>query len=1467
MNELHFTRNATSIGDYKGQDRSDRQISNGKGLFLVRHSALGPFSVGSTVRAAPTDIAQFVRLQQCHRFLRLRLAERAHGQGFLRDFAVSLQDPPPLMMSGGIDFETLVFEQISRNKSSRDLREGASSKRDDGDQVVQNARGLLPGDEKILLQPRLTGSVSGWSITGDVDILRLARDSTGKLSALIVDVKSSETSKVEHRLQIAFYAHVLATLFASAGVDGVEIGLGVLYRGDGDRSPNRLVDDRTRAAFEVLGVETGQLEIVDEPGQYLDAATNLVLSDESVARGILEAEFENVPFHLTYRCDWCRYNPFCMKDAAETDDLSLIPYMTETDKCALQRAGVTTAAALSQLKSEGPAGSLIATSEMADLSAQLSVTWPVGARLDELIYRARRYRGWKGDVVNAPPYLPHRGYGTLPFCSPDHNPNLVRIFIDAQHDNQNNRIYMIGSLVTASEQGEVRPDRRKLIVHSVDRPPDTELAERELLLNWIDETMRAVVDLASPDESGKKQAPLHLIFFNRFDQDLFLDALARHAESILTATPMFDFVTQLAAFDSPVSTFLVEEIRELRNYPMLSQSLQSVARFLRFDWSNPMPFTRLFHERLFDYTGKFGDGDPTSPGGSPWYTSRSRFNSQIPAEYAYAAWGALPDAIPGATDNFAPYRAVSADDLAAFQARRLEAMEHIAADFNGNRQTLKSSFSLPDLDQFDERAPNLAHALREFVAIERHVELSGWKNARLLPPERRALLGETLIAGYRGTDQSTGVAARMRECEIRRQLNESMRREFREANPDAKQVRLSKEQKEQSAWSIEGVTVRLEIDVTGLDCSLQQALELNGLNKGDSVVISPRLTVDERLPDGDQVPFTPSPKQLLYGTRGIIERIVAERDECGCTVRAFLEIELHHSNVGTLPGGFIFASMTRPFIEGGLYTIDPDPNDWSGFHAKKVTDGLGAGGGNALYERIANADSEDLQWPAEARAGQQRFLVGLTELAAAGLFHSFEPSKAEYIGQHGDAPILLVQGPPGTGKSFTTAFALLARLQGAMAADLDFRVMVSCHTHAAIDVLMRNVLAARTDLEMISSRHPEIFKRYFDARLLEIPLYRYRPTRTIPLGIVELRQKRDLNAGDPIAADTVTSHRWTILGATPGGVRGLIDERWKDQLFDHRLVDCVVLDEASQLALPTAIMATLALKVDGRLIVVGDHRQMPPIVKHDWMAERRRTFNDFQAFESLFNTLLNRTPRPPLIQFAQSFRLHRDMAEFLRREIYRHDGIDFRSSRDWRLVDLEQTEPFVRAALSAEHPLVVITHDERGSQLSNDFERDIILELSRALTDERIYGDELGDGFGVVVPHRAQRASMATAFLSFPDRVGNKPVIADTVERFQGDEREVIIVSATESDPSYLLAASGFLLDPRRLTVALSRAKRKMILVASRSVFELFSTDESTFANSQIWKDLLKRTCTVPLWSGERAGHQVEVWGNASIPD
>ena len=53
----------------------------------------------------------------------------------------------------------------------------------------------------------------------------------------------------------------------------------------------------------------------------------------------------------------------------------------------------------------------------------------------------------------------------------------------------------------------------------------------------------------------------------------------------------------------------------------------------------------------------------------------------------------------------------------------------------------------------------------------------------------------------------------------------------------------------------------------------------------------------------------------------------------------------------------------------------------------------------------------------------------------------------------------------------------------------------------------------------------------------------------------------------------------------------------------------------------------------------------------------------------------------------------------------------------------------------------------------------------------------------------------------------------------------------------------------------------RMILVASRSIFSLFSPDEETFANSLLWKNLPLRTCSTLLWEGERSGKKVAVWG------
>ena len=77
---------------------------------------------------------------------------------------------------------------------------------------------------------------------------------------------------------------------------------------------------------------------------------------------------------------------------------------------------------------------------------QVSRTWPVGPRLEELVHRARRYRDWRGDRIDALRYIPSKGYGSLPYSDAEHNPNLVKIYIDAQHD------YLPGSPL---------PDRRR----------------------------------------------------------------------------------------------------------------------------------------------------------------------------------------------------------------------------------------------------------------------------------------------------------------------------------------------------------------------------------------------------------------------------------------------------------------------------------------------------------------------------------------------------------------------------------------------------------------------------------------------------------------------------------------------------------------------------------------------------------------------------------------------------------------------------------------------------------------------------------------------------------------------------------------------------------------------------------------------------------------------------------------------
>ena len=1424
----------------------------------------------------PTDVSQFNRLDRCERFLRLRMYERSAGNSFLKAFDVAPQSIPPLLTRSGREFEASVEAAMRARYPVDNFAEDpllVKGKRvNDNKRLLTRIEAVAPGEVLVVTQPRLDVTLDNWRIRGDLDILRVERNLDGALSMVIADAKSSTSAKVEHRLQVAFYHAMMIALLSEASVAVAHIETAILYRGPAnvglDAGPSVApgTEGEIRDTAEALfGAKEAYLEIIADSDAYLMEVQDLISGPASVAGRIAGLPFEDLFFALNLKCDGCLYNEYCLKESYLRGDLSLVPYMAPRDKRSLLDAGIKTVESLATLKNlppseDGRTKPLVAEKGKEQTIRQIAGT-SAGSHLDELILRARRTGKVRPMGLPTLSYIPSKGHSTLPYSDEHQNPNLIRVFIDVQHDYLHDRVYLVGALVVACENG--KPKSRRHIVHLTDGPPDTSAKEEALFEIWIRDLLQAVVELSEPDSIGARRAPIHLVFWNDFGQRLLLDALARNFSSMVAAAPaLYDFVTQIAAFDSPIASFLDAEIQEHKNYPMLCQSLQAVAAFLRFDWKEGTNFQSIFRERLFDGGGRIGEEA---------YARRSRHNSQIPLEFAYAVWDELNPPAPGKADAFAAYRSVTHDNLVAFQQRRLEAIEHVTQDFSGNRLSEKTPFDLPDLAQYSGRAHHLADALNEFVTIERHVELAAWKTGRQLPAERRVLLGETLLARYLEKDQEAGVAEKNRENEQRRHLKDQYYTQYRAANPDAKQVRLPKVQSDECRWSMMGDTFVLRLETSGADCDMDTMLALCDFEPGDWLLLYPRVAFDERLPVEQRVPNTPTPKQMLYGMRAELVSLDTQKDDSGIVVRALAKVKIAFGMSSNQPPGYLFNSIDRPLLEGVEYTLDPNPNNIYSFWTAKVAEGLVALEGtraagaqpasHTLYERVAGRSEGPASWTAAAAAGQALFMEGLLAFHAAGHLHEFELSKQHYIGAHGKDPILLVQGPPGTGKSYSTAFAVLARLQGAMKAGSGLRVFLSCKTHSATDVLLDAILQVQSLLADLRDKHPDLWKRFFDDRILSVPLLRLGSRKDWSEPVIALR--KDHAPGETAWADEIMGHERCIIATTPGSIYSAIKGKWKGDLFGHYFCDLLILDEASQMSLPEAMMATLPLKPNGQLIVVGDPRQMPPIVKHDWETEPRRTFQEYKAYASLFEGLLALSP--PMIKFEESFRLHAQMAEFLRREVYHQDGIRYHSKKHNILPAHLHMDPFVAAALSSEHPLVVIVHDEATSQTSNIFEQELLTPILRALADPATYGLKATEGIGVVVPHRAQRIALRRAFpdlcLVSEDTEEVVSEAIDTVERYQGEERDVIIVSATESDRYYLQVSGAFLLDPRRLTVALSRAKKKMILIASRSVFSYFSNDEQLFLHSLLWKNLLRRTTTEQLWGGERNGQKVIVWG------
>ncbi len=371
-----------------------------------------------------------------------------------------------------------------------------------------------------------------------------------------------------------------------------------------------------------------------------------------------------------------------------------------------------------------------------------------------------------------------------------------------------------------------------------------------------------------------------------------------------------------------------------------------------------------------------------------------------------------------------------------------------------------------------------------------------------------------------------------------------------------------------------------------------------------------------------------------------------------------------------------------------------------------------------------------------------------------------------------DHSYVAVQGPPGTGKTYTGA-----RVVAALVTE-GWKVGVVAQSHAVVENLLRECITAGVDPSLIAK------------------LPRNGSTQVAPWGSTEADLAARL-ASDDGAVIGGTAWTFTKADRVPRGA-----------------LDLLVVDEAGQFSLANTLAASVAAD---RLLLLGDPRQLPQVSQGT---------HPMPVDESALGWLMdNAATMPPALGYflADTYRMHPRLASVVSRLAY-----------DDRLVSVEPVT--TDRTLGGHDPgLTVVRVDHEGNAVASSEEVEAVEGLVRHLLD-RPWKPGRGrrsaplgpDGILVVAPYNAQvnalRRHLADAGLGGV-RVG-------TVDKFQGQEAPVVIVSMTSSSPEEVPRGMGFLLSRNRINVAISRAQWASIVVCSPALTDYLPT--SPFALAEL---------------------------------
>lgn len=470
--------------------------------------------------------------------------------------------------------------------------------------------------------------------------------------------------------------------------------------------------------------------------------------------------------------------------------------------------------------------------------------------------------------------------------------------------------------------------------------------------------------------------------------------------------------------------------------------------------------------------------------------------------------------------------------------------------------------------------------------------------------------------------------------------------------------------------------------------------------------------------------------------------------------------------------------------------------------------------------------------------------------------------------------LALIWGPPGTGKSQTLRAVIAGAVWNAHQHRQPLRVLITSNTYTAID----NVLFGVDKLlaQAIKGKPYRLIR--LQSQYSDPPAELQKHSDIEPVILKTTQASTEVQSLQAIleapaeivvvAGPSQQLHNLAI--ATKNKTKKETADRTQRRWFD-----LIIIDEASQLSVAESTLVVSKAAENAAFVLAGDDKQLSPIqpatppeglehvvgsiynyIRHHHQVLPLPLQVNYRSCETLVEFTKRAGYDPGLRSYHENLRL-----SLLSPGLPEAQPADWPSALYWT--------PYWAKLLQPQSPATCFIYEDDIAGQANAFEADAVAALIWLLygrLDRQLSGERAGAGFaplsgtvadqrhfweftvGVVTPHRAQMSKIVSRLQAiFPDHDPTAIWNAvDTVERFQGQQRDVIIGSFGLGDADLIRSEDEFLYSLNRFNVMASRARAKLIVFLTRSLLDHLADDSAVLEESRLLKNYAETFCQNP---------------------